>query len=48
MKVFNEVASDAAGVVRQVLVRRGELVMANAPLLTLEPLAAVPSPGEAL
>ena len=39
MKVFNEVASDAAGVVAQVLVHRGELVMANAPLLKLEPAA---------
>lgn len=37
MKVFNEVHADVAGVVRQVLARRGELVMAHAPLITVEP-----------
>jgi biotin carboxyl carrier protein len=45
MKVFNEVTSDAAGVVRQFLAHRGELVTAQAPLLALEPseeLAAAP------
>lgn len=37
MKVFNEVHADVAGIVRQVLVRRGDLVMAHAPLITVEP-----------
>jgi biotin carboxyl carrier protein len=37
MKVFNEVTSDVAGVVRQVLVERGALVLAHAPLLAIEP-----------
>lgn len=37
MKVFNEVHADVAGIVRQVLARRGELVMAHAPLITVEP-----------
>ena len=37
MKVFNEVHADVEGIVRQVLVRRGELVMAHAPLITVEP-----------
>ena len=36
MKVFNEVQSDAAGTVRQVLVHRGELVPAQAPLIAVE------------
>jgi len=45
MKVFNEVTSDLAGVVRQIFVRRGELVMTNAPLLILEPVAELPSNG---
>ena len=39
MKVFNEVAADVAGVVRQVFVARGELVNQNAPLMTIEPVA---------
>ncbi len=37
MKIFNEVASDQAGTVRQVLVERGALVAAHAPLLAIEP-----------
>ena len=37
MKVFNEVTSDAAGIVRKVLVRRGELVAAHSAILLLEP-----------
>lgn len=37
MKVFNEVASDAAGVVRHIFVRRGELVTAQSPLMAIEP-----------
>jgi biotin carboxyl carrier protein len=37
MKVFNEVASDVAGIVRRVFVTRGELVSEGAPLLTIEP-----------
>lgn len=44
MKVFNEVHSDAAGWVRQILARRGDLVSAHSPLLTIE-LAGVPTPG---
>jgi acetyl-CoA carboxylase biotin carboxyl carrier protein len=44
MKVFNEVTSDAAGVVRQVLAHRGDLVTAQAPLLALEPSEA-PTPA---
>src|SRR5688572_11340740 len=35
MKVFNEVTSDAAGIVRQILAHRGDLVTAQAPLLAL-------------
>jgi biotin carboxyl carrier protein len=37
MKVFNEVTSDVAGVVRQILAHRGDLVAAHAPLLAVEP-----------
>ncbi len=37
MKVFNEVTSDIAGIVRQVLAQRGDLVTAHAPLLAIEP-----------
>lgn len=37
MKVFNEVSADAAGIVRKVLVRRGELVAAHSAVLLLEP-----------
>ena len=37
MKVFNEVAADAAGVVRHVFVQRGDLVAAHAPLIAIEP-----------
>lgn len=37
MKVFNEVASDVAGIVRRVFVNRGELVSEGAPLLAIEP-----------
>jgi acetyl-CoA carboxylase biotin carboxyl carrier protein len=39
MKVFNEVTSDAAGIVRQVLVRRGDLIASHAPLVAIEPQA---------
>ena len=39
MKVFNEVASDAAGVVQHIFVRRGELVAEQSPLMTIEPWA---------
>jgi acetyl-CoA carboxylase biotin carboxyl carrier protein len=46
MKVFNEVAADIAGIVRQVLVHRGDLVPAHAPLLAIEPSSAgAPNPG---
>jgi acetyl-CoA carboxylase biotin carboxyl carrier protein len=44
MKVFNEVTADAAGIVRQVLVHRGDLVTAHAALLTLEPTKEVSAP----
>jgi biotin carboxyl carrier protein len=37
MKVFNEVAAEESGVVRQVFVSRGVLVMAHDPLLAIEP-----------
>ena len=37
MKVFNEVSSDADGVVREILVQRGELVPAHAPVMLIEP-----------
>jgi len=37
MKVFNEVASDAAGIVRHIFVRRGELVSEQAPIIAIEP-----------
>jgi acetyl-CoA carboxylase biotin carboxyl carrier protein len=37
MKVFNEVAADVSGVIRQVLVQRGDLVAAHAPLMAIEP-----------
>lgn len=43
MKVFNEVHSDAAGIVRQVLVRRGDLVLAHSPVITME-LTGVSAP----
>jgi acetyl-CoA carboxylase biotin carboxyl carrier protein len=45
MKVFNEVTSTLTGIVRQILVRRGELVMADAPLLTVEPTSGAQVPG---
>jgi biotin carboxyl carrier protein len=45
MKVFNEVTSDAAGIVREVLAHRGDLVQANAVLFTLEPLEGDVAPG---
>lgn len=41
MKVFNEVTADTAGIVRQIFVRRGELVPAQAPLLLLEPVDSI-------
>jgi biotin carboxyl carrier protein len=44
MKVFNEVAADVSGVIRQVLVQRGDLVAAHAPLMAIEP-EADGSPG---
>jgi len=37
MKVFNEVAADVAGVVRETLVARGDLVNQNAALIRIEP-----------
>jgi acetyl-CoA carboxylase biotin carboxyl carrier protein len=40
MKVFNEVGSDLSGVVREILVRRGDLVAAHAPIMVIEPVAA--------
>ena len=40
MKVFNEVSSDAAGVVREILVQRGELVAAHAPVMLIDPSAS--------
>jgi biotin carboxyl carrier protein len=36
MKVFNEVTADAVGVVREVLVRRGDLVTAQATVMLVE------------
>jgi len=47
MKVFNEVTSDAAGTVLEVLAQRGDLIQANAPVLMLQPLESDPavSPG---
>jgi acetyl-CoA carboxylase biotin carboxyl carrier protein len=45
MKVFNEVHSDAAGIVRQVLVRKGDLVLAHAPLATLDLTSPTPPLG---
>jgi biotin carboxyl carrier protein len=47
MKVFNEVTADVAGVVRQILVRRGELITSNAPILLLEPDASPDLTGDA-
>ncbi len=44
MKVFNEVTSDIAGVVRQIMVHRGDLVIAHTPLLAVEPGGAVMAP----
>jgi acetyl-CoA carboxylase biotin carboxyl carrier protein len=44
MKVFNEVTSDAAGIVRQILVHNRELVTAHSPLLALEPTDALSAP----
>jgi len=37
MKVFNEVASDTAGVVHHIFVRGGELVGEQSPIMTIEP-----------
>jgi acetyl-CoA carboxylase biotin carboxyl carrier protein len=37
MKVFNEVTTDTAGIVRQILVHKGDLIAAHAPLLAIEP-----------
>ena len=48
MKVFNEVSSDAAGIVHLVLAHRGELVLANTPVLLLDPTVKVPFPGTTL
>ena len=45
MKVFNEVHSDRAGIVRQILARRGDLVMAHAPLITIEPSTPLGADG---
>ena len=36
MKVFNEVTSDVAGIVRHIFVARGELVNQQSPLLAIE------------
>jgi biotin carboxyl carrier protein len=47
MKVFNEVTADVSGVVRQIMVRRGELITSNAPILLLEPDASPDLPGDA-
>jgi acetyl-CoA carboxylase biotin carboxyl carrier protein len=44
MKVFNEVTSDAAGVIRQILVHDRDLVTVHAPLLALEASDALPVP----
>jgi acetyl-CoA carboxylase biotin carboxyl carrier protein len=44
MKVFNEVTSDAAGIIRQVLVHNRDLVAAHAPLLALEPSDSLSAP----
>jgi acetyl-CoA carboxylase biotin carboxyl carrier protein len=48
MKVFNEVTADASGIVRQVLVHQGDLVIAHAPVLALEPsdVITAPPPGD--
>jgi acetyl-CoA carboxylase biotin carboxyl carrier protein len=37
MKVFNEVSSDVGGIVRQVLVARGDLIAGQAPLMAIDP-----------
>ncbi len=44
MKVFNEVTSDVAGVVRQIMVHRGDLVTAHTPLLAVEMGESVAAP----
>lgn len=36
MKIFNEIASDASGVVTQVHVRRGDLVVVHTPLISID------------
>jgi biotin carboxyl carrier protein len=36
MKVFNEVTADAVGLVREILVRRGDLVTAQATVMLVE------------
>lgn len=46
MKVFNEVHADLAGTVREILVRRGDLVMAHSPLISIE--ATTPSGVEGI
>jgi acetyl/propionyl-CoA carboxylase alpha subunit len=43
MKVFNEVVADAAGVVRNVFVKRGALITEQAPLMAIEPAEDEPT-----
>jgi acetyl-CoA carboxylase biotin carboxyl carrier protein len=40
MKVFNEVSCDLSGVIREILVHRGDLVAAHAPIMVIEPPAS--------
>jgi len=47
MKVFNEVNTEVAGMIRQLFVERGDLVSAHAPLVAIEPtIAALSAPED--
>ncbi len=44
MKVFNEITSEVSGIVRQIFVKRGDLVAAHESLIAIEP-SATSEPG---
>jgi acetyl-CoA carboxylase biotin carboxyl carrier protein len=47
MKVFNEITADRSGIIARVLVRSGDVVTADQPLMLLDQRAqAAPAAGE--
>lgn len=44
MKVFNEVVSDVAGVVMEIVAQRGQIVSAHAPVMAINVLEELPRP----